>query len=42
MFNHAFSEKIFPDIHSEPSLEQLEIVSPCAIASCLGGETNNI
>lgn len=40
MFNHPFSEEIFPNIHPEPPLVPHEAISLRPFSSCLGEEAN--
>ena len=40
MPDHSFSEEIFPNIHAEPPLMQLEAIASRPITSYLGEETN--
>ena len=40
MLYNSFSEELFPNTQSKPSLAQLEAISPCPVACYLGEETN--
>lgn len=40
MLGHFFSEEIFSNIQPEPSLVQLEFISPYSFTGCLGEETD--